>query len=50
MTKLTDEERENAMADLQYRLEEAIEQTPRGINGDEIKVCINKALMYLGIP
>ena len=50
MAKLTDEERKKAIADLKYRLEEAIEQTPRGISGDEIKACINETLTYLGIP
>ncbi len=47
MAKLTEEERKLALKALAERLQQAIEQTPKGITDAEVRECILKALIEL---
>jgi hypothetical protein len=43
MAKLTNKQREQAKKDLQDRLTTAIEESPRGLTDEEMRMCVLKA-------
>jgi len=49
MSKLTDKEREQAKKALQERLTTSIDESPRGLTLEEMRMCVLKACIETGL-